>query len=88
MRDNYSQHDTDFVAVVMIVIVGDNNKNNTDCVSGDRLYGEKSADIIDGLKKNPVVAVPLVLRRWVFLPLWLFTCSYLYVLPDLPVCLR
>lgn len=28
-----------------------------------RIYGEKSPDIIDGLKKNPVVAVPLVLRR-------------------------
>lgn len=28
-----------------------------------RIYGDKAADIIDGLKKNPVVAVPLVLRR-------------------------
>ena len=28
-----------------------------------RIYGDKSADIIDGLKRNPVVAVPLVLRR-------------------------
>jgi len=28
-----------------------------------RIYGEKSADIIQGLKKNPVVAVPVVLRR-------------------------
>ncbi|KAK0096562.1 hypothetical protein PV326_005141 [Microctonus aethiopoides] len=28
-----------------------------------RIYGDKSADIIDGLKKNPVVAVPVVLRR-------------------------
>ncbi len=28
-----------------------------------RIYGEKAADIIDGLKRNPVVAVPLVLRR-------------------------
>nr|KAG5690314.1 hypothetical protein BaRGS_022541 [Batillaria attramentaria] len=28
-----------------------------------RIYGEKSADILDGLKKNPCVAVPLVLRR-------------------------
>ncbi|KAJ8311553.1 hypothetical protein KUTeg_010908 [Tegillarca granosa] len=27
------------------------------------IYGDKSPDIIDGLKKNPVVAVPLVLRR-------------------------
>ena len=29
----------------------------------NRIYGDKSPDIIDGLKKNPVVAVPLVLRR-------------------------
>jgi paired amphipathic helix protein Sin3a len=28
-----------------------------------RIYGDKSPDIIDGLKRNPVVAVPLVLRR-------------------------
>lgn len=28
-----------------------------------RIYGDKAIDIIDGLKKNPVVAVPLVLRR-------------------------
>ena len=28
-----------------------------------RIYGDKSADIIDGLKRNPVVAVPLVLKR-------------------------
>lgn len=28
-----------------------------------RIYGDKANDIIDGLKKNPVVAVPLVLRR-------------------------
>lgn len=28
-----------------------------------RIYGDKSADIIDGLKRNPVVAVPLVIRR-------------------------
>ena len=28
-----------------------------------RLYGEKASDSIDGLKKNPSVAVPLVLRR-------------------------
>ena len=28
-----------------------------------RIYGEKSGDIIEGLKRNPVVAVPLVLRR-------------------------
>lgn len=28
-----------------------------------RVYGDKANDIIDGLKRNPVVAVPLVLRR-------------------------
>jgi len=28
-----------------------------------RIYGDKSSDIIEGLKRNPVVAVPLVLRR-------------------------
>lgn len=30
-----------------------------------RIYGEKAPDIIDGLKKNPAVAVPIVLKRWV-----------------------
>ncbi|XP_063866236.1 paired amphipathic helix protein Sin3a-like isoform X2 [Scylla paramamosain] len=44
-----------------------------DCLGGNsptihqrairRIYGDKAPDIIDGLKKNPVVAVPLVLRR-------------------------
>lgn len=28
-----------------------------------RIYGEKATDIIEGLKKNPVVALPLVIRR-------------------------
>ena len=28
-----------------------------------RIYGDKANDIIEGLKKNPVIAVPLVLRR-------------------------
>lgn len=28
-----------------------------------RIYGEKWTDIVEGLKRNPVVAVPLVLRR-------------------------
>lgn len=28
-----------------------------------RIYGDKADDVIDGLKKNPVVAVPVVLRR-------------------------
>lgn len=30
-----------------------------------RVYGDKAADMIEGLKKNPVIAVPLVLRRYV-----------------------
>ncbi|XP_014223938.1 paired amphipathic helix protein Sin3a-like isoform X2 [Trichogramma pretiosum] len=44
-----------------------------DCLGGNsptihqrairRIYGDKAADIIDGLKKNPVVAVPICLRR-------------------------
>ncbi|KAG5894786.1 hypothetical protein JTB14_005222 [Gonioctena quinquepunctata] len=28
-----------------------------------RIYGDKAQDMIDGLKRNPVVAVPVVLRR-------------------------
>lgn len=28
-----------------------------------RIYGDKAGDIIEGLKKNPAIAVPLVLRR-------------------------
>jgi paired amphipathic helix protein Sin3a len=28
-----------------------------------RIYGDKAADILDGLKRNPVVAVPIVLKR-------------------------
>lgn len=28
-----------------------------------RIYGDRASDILDGLKRNPVVAVPLVLRR-------------------------
>ena len=28
-----------------------------------RIYGDKAADIMDGLKRNPIVAVPVVLRR-------------------------
>ncbi len=30
-----------------------------------RIYGDKASDIIDGLIKNPNVAVPVVLKRWV-----------------------
>ena len=33
------------------------------CFTLCRIYGDKATDIVDGLKKNPVVAVPLVLRR-------------------------
>lgn len=30
-----------------------------------RIYGEKANDIIDGLKKNPSVAIPVVLKRYI-----------------------
>ena len=30
-----------------------------------RIYGDKASDIIEGLKKNPSVAVPIVLRRFI-----------------------
>ena len=30
----------------------------------NRIYGDKAPDIVDGLKKTPAVAVPLVLKRW------------------------
>lgn len=29
-----------------------------------RIYGDKAPDIIDGLKKNPAVSVPIVLKRY------------------------
>lgn len=32
-----------------------------------RIYGDKAPDIIDGLKKNPAVSVPIVLKRSVML---------------------
>lgn len=28
-----------------------------------RLYGDKAADIIEGLKRHPVIAIPIVLKR-------------------------
>lgn len=30
-----------------------------------RIYADKAADIIDGLRKNPSIAVPIVLKRYV-----------------------
>jgi paired amphipathic helix protein Sin3a len=30
-----------------------------------RIYGERANEIIDGLKRNPRVAVPIVLKRFV-----------------------
>ena len=30
-----------------------------------RIYGDKAHDIIEGLKKSPSVAVPVVLKRYV-----------------------
>lgn len=29
-----------------------------------RIYGDKAHDIIDGLKRNPAVSVPIVLKRF------------------------
>ena len=29
-----------------------------------RIYGDKAADIVEGLKKSPSVAVPIVLKRY------------------------
>ena len=31
-----------------------------------RIYGDKAADIVEGLKKSPAVAVPIVLKRQVW----------------------
>lgn len=45
----------------------DDTLGGTSCVIHQRvirrIYGDKSPEIIEGLKKNPVIAVPLVLRR-------------------------
>lgn len=30
-----------------------------------RIYGDKATDIMDGLRRNPAVSVPIVLKRWV-----------------------
>lgn len=38
-----------------------------------RIYADKAADIIDGLRKNPSVAVPIVLKRY-FLHPGIYTC--------------
>ena len=39
-----------------------------------RIYGDKAHDIIDGLMKNPSVAVPVVLKRCVYV--CVRTCTY------------
>ena len=31
-----------------------------------RIYGDKAPDIIEGLKKSPAVALPIVLKRYLF----------------------
>lgn len=45
----------------------DDSLGGTSCVIHQRairrIYGDKAPEIIDGLKKNPVIAVPLILRR-------------------------
>lgn len=43
-----------------------------------RIYGDKAPDIIDGLKKNPVVAVPLVLRRLKAKVRLLYFCVFVF----------
>jgi hypothetical protein len=30
-----------------------------------RIYGDKAADILDGIRKNPAMSVPIILKRWV-----------------------
>lgn len=34
-----------------------------------RIYGDKAPEIVESLKKNPVTAVPVVLKRYPLLPL-------------------
>lgn len=45
----------------------DDSLGGTSCVIHQRairrIYGDKAPEIIEGLKKNPVIAIPLVLRR-------------------------
>lgn len=61
-----------------------------------RIYGDKALDIIDGLKKNPAISVPIVLKRCVFKKsnasppytgrhLISISGSILYIPPILPV---
>ena len=33
------------------------------CVVDPRIYGEKATDIIEGMKKNPSIRIPPVLKR-------------------------
>lgn len=51
-----------------------------------RIYGDKAPEIIEGLKRNPVTAVPVVLKRYKQLSLCLscfLSCSFsLSCLPD------
>lgn len=32
-----------------------------------RIYGDKAQDIIDGIKRNPAVSVPIVIKRLVMI---------------------
>ena len=45
-----------------------------------RIYGDKASDIIDGLKRNPAVSVPIVLKRLVVVNPVLHKCSYIMIL--------
>ena len=42
-----------------------------------RIYGDKASDIIDGLKRNPAVSVPIVLKRLVVVNAVVHKCRYI-----------
>lgn len=40
-----------------------------------RIYADKAADIIDGLRKNPSIAVPIVLKRYLNGRAFVLSCA-------------
>ena len=46
--------------------------HNTHTPPPPRIYGDKAPDIIEGLRKSPSVAVPVVLKRYV----QTYVCTY------------
>lgn len=48
-----------------------------------RIYGDKAPDIIDGLKKNPAVSVPIVLKRLGHILLWHFFELHIHQIRNL-----